>query len=635
MLFTGHSWTCRATSLLLLAILPLDLGRENGTSNKSPWMSNVKTHLSVRGDERTSESCVRRYPDKSQCCKSPAMPVHCCTKYQLTVLLLHTPRTQLTNSWRYSLDCEVSILTGYERQGWSFISLSTGMGRQLNGLKSCLSWKPNWDSAVCSKWYSFSGISLNQMLLSHSQARFTLGFRMLSLIELLRLQICNQSSAEQKTPYPIWTMTNCIYCERSNDFWKMWLRVPVRSSRENCGLSFSKELFGKRRRNKWQDASMMHYSLRKQRPGTADCTKRALTHIGCLCRSQQGQSVQHIDALGCLLVINMILSVLDRHRNARSMWHTWRVIPGKYRRRFGPLGYSSRFPLNPRYCNNDLHEPTQYVATRIAPHKVRFNMITWPLVDMNRLHVCLTCLEVQLLSPCLRTGGPIRRDQCAHVIVLLELHSHSTDWVETWFCWGHSVCLSSRNSLSLSCHVRPVTAPKPAQEVPLSLHCHCIAAKQHLCPPRSGQSSETVHKASVGHGNNKQPRFNMELDFKLGSQNCTSTVASMTARLHLSCVGGSCEPSGRSISGMENASILEAVDAGCTSQIPSTISVQNRSADSQGYASRARLPQHQGCQLQPQCNGLTACHMSGSHIFVIGLACSSAQLAAYLATFEL
>ena len=424
-------------------------------------------------------------------------------------------------------------------------------------------------------------------------------------------------------------MTNCIYCERSNDFWKMWLRVPARSSRENCGLSFSKKLFGKRRRNKWQDASMMHCSLRKQRPGTADCTKRALTHIGCLCRSQQGRSVQHIDALGCLLVINMILSVLGRHRNARSLWHTWRVIPGKYRRRFGPLGYSSHFSLNPRYCHNDLHEPTPYVATRIALHKVRFNMITWPLVDMNRLHVCLTCLEVQLLSPCLRTEGPIRRDQCAHVIVLLELHSHSTDWVETWFCWGHSVCLSSRNSLSLSCHVRPVTAPKPAQEVPLSLRCHCIAAKQHLCPPRSGQSSETVHKASVGHGNNKQPRFNMELDFKLGSQNYTSTVASMTARLHLSCVGGSCEPSGRSISGMENASILEAVDAGCTSQIPSTISVQNRSADSQGYASRARLPQHQGCQLQPQCNGLTACHTSGSHIFVFGLDCSSAQLAEF------
>ena len=163
----------------------------------------------------------------------------------------------------------------------------------------------------------------------------------------------------------------------------------------------------------------------------------------------------------------------------------------------------------------------------------------------------------------------------------------------------------------------------------LGLRCHCIAAKQHLCPPRSGQSSATVHKASEGHGNNKQPRFNMELDFTLGSQNYTSTVASMTARSHLSCVGGSCEPSGRSNSGMEHASILEAVDAGCTSQIPGIISVPNRSADSQGYVCRARLPQHPGCQLQPQRNGLTACQMSGSHILGIGLACSSAHLAVF------
>ena len=592
-------------------------------------MSNVKTHLTVRGDERTNEGCMMRYPDKNQCCKSPAMPVHCCTKYQLAVLLLHMSQTQLTNSWHYSLDCEVSILTGYDRQGWSFISLSTGMGRQLNRRKSCPSWKPNWGSAACSKWYSFSGISLSQMFLSHSQTRSTLGFRMLSLMKLLGLQICSQSSIEQKTPYPIWTMTNCIYCEHTNVFWKTWLRVPVRSSRENCGLNFLKELFGKRRRSKWQDASMMHYSLGKQRPGTADCTKRALTHIGCLCRSQPGQSVQHTDALGCLLVIKMILSVLDRHRHARSMWHTWRVIPGKYRRRFGPLGYSSRLPLNPRYRNNDLHESTQYVATHIAQHKVGLSMIAWPLVDKSRLHVCLTCLEVQLLSPCLRTGGPIRRVQCAHVVILLELYSNATDWVEAWFCWGHSVCFCSKNLLSLSCHVRPVTAPKPAQEVPFSLRCHCIAAKQHLCPPRSGQSSATVHKASEGHGNNKQPRFNMELDFTLGSQNYTSTVESMTARSHLSCVGGSCEPSGRSISGMEHASILEAVDAGCTSQIPGIISVPNRSADSQGYVCRARLPQHPGCQLQPQSNGLTACQMSGSHILGIGLACSSAHLAVF------
>ena len=337
--------------------------------------------------------------------------------------------------------------------------------------------------------------------------------------------------------------------------------------------------------------------------------------------------MQHTDALGCLLVIKMILSVLDRHRHARSMWHTWRVIPGKYRRRFGPLGYSSRLPLNPRYRNNDLQESTQYVATHIAQHEVGLSMIAWPLVDKSRLHICLTCLEVQLLSPCLRTGGPIRRVQCAHVVILLALYSNATDWVEAWFCWGHSVCSCSKHLLSLSCHVRPVTAPKPAQEVPFSLRCHCIAAQQHLCQPRSGQSSATVHKASEGHGNSKQPRFNMELDFTLGSQNYTSTVASMTARSHLSCVGGSCEPSGRSISGMEHASILEAVDAGCTSQIPGIISVPNRSADSQGYACRARLPQHPGCQLQPQRNGLTACQMSGSHILGIGLACSSAHLA--------
>ena len=590
-------------------------------------MSNVKTHLTVRGDEWTNEGGTMRCPDTNQCCKSPAMPVHCCTTYQLAVPLLHMSQTPLTNSWRYSLDCEVSIPTGYDRQGWSFISLNTGMGRQMNRRKSCPSWKLNWGSAACSKWYSFSGISLSQMFLSHLQTRSTLGFRMLSLMKLLGPPICSQSSVEQKTPYPIWTKTNCIYCEHTNVFWKTWLRIPVRSSSENCGLNFSKELFGKRRRSKWQDASMMHYSLGKQRPGTADCTKRALTHIGCLCRSQPGQSVQHTDALGCLLVIKMILSVLDRHRHACSMWHTWRVIPGKYRRRFGPLGYSSRLPLNPRYRNNDLQESTQYVATHIAQHEVGLSMIAWPLVDKSRLHVCLTCLEVQLLSPCLRTGGPIRRVQCAHVVILLALYSNATDWVEAWFCWGHSVCSCSKHLLSLSCHVRPVTAPKPAQEVPFSLRCHCIAAQQHLCQPRSGQSSATVHKASEGHGNSKQPRFNMELDFKLGSQNCTSTVASMTARSHLSCVGGSCEPSGRSISGMEHASILEAVDAGCTSQIPGIISVPNRSADSQGYACRARLPQHPGCQLQPQRNGLTACQMSGSHILGIGLACSSAHLA--------
>ena len=137
----------------------------------------------------------------------------------------------------------------------------------------------------------------------------------------------------------------------------------------------------------------------------------------------------------------------------------------------------------------------------------------------------------------------------------------------------------------------------------------------------SGGVNDTVNKASASHGNNKQPRLNLELDFRLDPQMDDCEITLQCRDPHSECVGCFHVQPGRSTFGKAHAFLSEAIAAGCISQLSVTICVQCRSTGHHRHVSRAELQcgrefpsQHQCSHYHSQRDGLTVRHTSASHI---------------------
>ena len=190
-------------------------------------------------------------------------------------------RKKLISYWHSSWNCEALLGQQCVTQDWDFISPHMVMEHRPSDKTLCPRSSRNSMNAACSSLCSFSGIFFAVTTSRHLQASYMTGHKQHNLNQM---KLCLPEQKSQTTNLSrctIWTEISYSFFRCSAVCWNRRPEVPVHLSRGACGLSFWSRLLCLQRRNRWRGSYMILCCLQKLMPGTGNCTRRVLMHIGC------------------------------------------------------------------------------------------------------------------------------------------------------------------------------------------------------------------------------------------------------------------------------------------------------------------------------------------------------------------